>query len=165
MALEPEASDRNGSSDKVEDTESEQRSLPIRLRRIVIVGLLILVALHYLSVSAPCGSSRSVRNIMVGLMLWYVLIGGLAELVRHRHDDYLAFLSIAGLVIPLCLIVGLTQVFTCPTLTITFTLLAAAVHTHRIDEWSEAFATFDFSPYEDISEPPGKGPEDINDEA
>ncbi len=102
---------------------------------------------------------------MAGLILWYVLISGLAEVVRHRHEEYLAFLSIAGLVIPLALLVGLTQVFTCPTLTISFTLLAAAIHTHRIDEWKDAFATLDLSPYEEISELPGEMSEDINDEA
>lgn len=165
MALEPEASDRNGSTDQVEQTEPEQRSVPVRLRRIVIVGTLTLVALHYLSISAPCGSSRSVRNIMAGLMLWYVLIAGMAELVRHRREEYLAFLSIAGLVIPLSLLVGLIQILVCPSLTISFTMLAAAVHTHRIEEWSDAFATLDFSPYEDISEPSSERPEDINDDA
>ncbi|MDP7081710.1 MAG: hypothetical protein QF415_17605 [Candidatus Undinarchaeales archaeon] len=149
----------------MELTESAQRSDPIRLRRIVVVGILTLVALHYLSLSTPCGSSRSVRNIMSGLMLWYVLIGGLAELVRHRYEDYLAFLSIAGLVIPLALLIGLTQILVCPSLTMSFTMLAAAVYILRAEEWNDAFETLDFSPYEDISKPTGERPEDINDEA
>jgi hypothetical protein len=102
---------------------------------------------------------------MAGLVLWYVLISGLAEVVRHRHEEYLAFLSIAGLVIPLSLLIGLTQILSCPSLTLSFTMLAAAVQTHRIDEWSDAFATLDFSPYEEISESASGRPEDINDEA